>query len=93
MNDKATLTKVISENGDWYQQTLSEAKQSDVSTGKFTCILYPAVFGYFKICTSGFIGYDGGVYFQNYNKIFWPVLSSRAGLKTSTSDVEVICLT
>ena len=30
LNDKAKLNKVISENGDWYQQTLSEVKQGKV---------------------------------------------------------------
>ena len=34
LNDKAKLTKVIAENGDWYQQTLSEVKQSKVRREK-----------------------------------------------------------
>jgi hypothetical protein len=30
LNDRAKLNKVIAENGDWYQQTLSEVKQGKV---------------------------------------------------------------
>ena len=31
LNQKANLNKVIAENGDWYQQTLAEAKETKVS--------------------------------------------------------------
>ena len=33
LNEKAKLTKVMADNGDWYQQTLVENKSDKVSGG------------------------------------------------------------
>ena len=39
LNNKAKLNKVMSENGDWYQQTLSEVKQGKVCPNVFIMCL------------------------------------------------------